>query len=168
MLDRVRDFIDRTPLLKKPHVFLKLAARRWRRDEALRERAAASGAFALIAMFALGSVDYLVTGGPDWNPGGEAQAAELPRAAPILAVERAPEPVVAPPPSLILVAAALPDWSVAAEDLLGGPEPAFASEPAAFENASYLGDDAPAVEQAAFVNVVAAYAPAQPRSKSKG
>jgi hypothetical protein len=67
---------------------------------AARERALASAVFAGIFVVALGSLDYLITGGPDWNPGGaELQSVQMLErvAATSLHVVAAETPPPAPP-----------------------------------------------------------------------
>jgi hypothetical protein len=99
--------------------------RQWR-DPVRRDRAAATASFVLIGAFTLASIDYLICGGLDWNPGGEAYAVEMPQQPqlPHRVSAPAPEAVLELPPTPALAEAALEatDYSVAAEDLLGGPE----------------------------------------------
>ncbi len=96
--------------------FYKLA----RENPVVRERIAATSAFAFIFGFLVWSVDFLVTGGPEWNPG--AQAAELQAA--YVQVE-GPAPAfadAAPPPMQFEPIALEPDYSISADSLLGGPD----------------------------------------------
>jgi hypothetical protein len=66
------------------------------------------------------ALDYVITGGPDWNPGAQAYAMELRR----LPQAEQPNATVlgfeAPPtqPAAIIAQA---DYSLATEDLLGAP-----------------------------------------------
>jgi hypothetical protein len=109
---------------------LRLAARRatafvgrLRGDAAARERLAAAATFAFIFVFAAASVDYVITGGPDWNPGAEAQAAELPAAyAQVVPAPPPRLPDAAPSPPLAPPADAYFDPMATADDLLGGPD----------------------------------------------
>ena len=122
--------------LRALHPLIAALGRAWRRlqrlyrtlrdDAAARDRAAAVSTFAFIFAFAVLSVDYVVTGGPDWNP--DAEAAELPAA-----YTRA---AVSPPPRLsdaaqreqpAVVEPAEIDYSFTTEDLLGGPGTDLAS-----------------------------------------
>lgn len=98
------------------------------RDADVRERFWAAGAFALIFFAFAASVDYLISGGPDWNPTpSEAYAAALPHAAP------AASPVVVVTTAALEAKAAAEealeeplveeiDYSVTTETLLGGPD----------------------------------------------
>lgn len=89
---------------------------------ALRERAAAVTVFAFIFAFLVGSVDFLITGGgPDWTPGA-AEAAQI--AQPRLAAPYARPVETESSASLALSTAQFdePDYSIATEPLLGGPE----------------------------------------------
>ena len=100
------------------------------RDPVRRDRIAAKATFALIAAFTLGSIDFLIAGGgPDWNPVGAAYAMEAP--APRLATASAPFVVVETPPTLFAAKPDPTDYSVAAEELLGGPLSADLEAPAA-------------------------------------
>lgn len=106
-------------------------ARAWRSSGA-RERVLAPAVFAAIFALTLVSVDYLITGGPDWNPGGQAYAYQPPHQ------RLAPEPAAtftdyqAPPPAAPQLGdLEVADYTVSAEDLLGGPQGAR------FQNASY-------------------------------
>jgi hypothetical protein len=107
--------------------------RAWR-DPARRERITAKATCALIAALTLGALDYLIAGGgPDWNPVGAAYAMEAPAPRPALAT--APVILVEAPPALLAAKLDRTDYSVTAEELLGGPvavteafAPAFAFE----------------------------------------
>ncbi len=121
---------------------------RVRASAPLRERLTATLVFTAIFAFAVASMDYLITGGPDWNPGGQAYAMEVP------SMQRA---ALRPPPqhdltlhdltpAPLLVAAV--DYSVATEVLLGGPsdwvEHEGLSEPKVQENGGVATVDASA------------------------
>ncbi|HVK81942.1 MAG TPA: hypothetical protein VM915_15180, partial [Verrucomicrobiae bacterium] len=56
----------------------KRAHRIWQSPEK-RDRVKMHLAFALIFAFVVSGADYVVTGGPEWNPGGEAYAMEMPQ-----------------------------------------------------------------------------------------
>jgi hypothetical protein len=74
-----------------------LAAAAWRHPK-VRDGAWASATFAAIFGFTLVGVDYIITGGPTWNPGGVAYAYETPTPrmrptpAPITIADEAPPP----------------------------------------------------------------------------
>lgn len=90
----------------------------WRRA-VHQERILATTTFALIFATTLTCVDFLITGAPDWNPGGEAYAMEPVRrvAAPVVDELKAPEVIT-------LTAAAIErriDYSYTDQVLLGGP-----------------------------------------------
>lgn len=100
------------------------------RDPVRRDRMKARAAFAFIALFTVASIDYLITGGPEWNPGaGEAHAMALPHSQRVSAPAPAPVIIVEAPPTLT-VAHVEPDYSFTDEILLGGPEPASETAPA--------------------------------------
>lgn len=96
------------------------AASTWR-NPAVRERALACATFAAIFAATIGSVDYIITGGPSWNPGGEAYAYEAPRpraeppAPTFVGYAPPPPPVYAEDYAIFEYAAMSPDA------LLGGP-----------------------------------------------
>lgn len=97
----------------------------WRRA-VHQERILATTTFALIFATTLTCVDFLITGAPDWNPGGEAYAMEPVRrvaAAPVVDELKTPELVT-------LTAAAIErrvDYSYTDQVLLGGPDTEFVS-----------------------------------------
>jgi hypothetical protein len=103
--------------------FVGSAGAAWR-NPALRDKAWASATFAAIFGLTLLGVDYVITGGPTWNPGGVAYAYEPePRA-----VSRLPPTPVAladePPPPAPLYAEDYEIFEygfVGADALLGGP-----------------------------------------------
>jgi hypothetical protein len=98
-----------------------------REDPAARDRAAAASVFAFIFAFAVVSVDYVITGGPDWNPGAE--AAELPAAltAPVALAPPPRFPDAGPPPPLEAPEPVEADYWRTTDDLLGGPETILAA-----------------------------------------
>lgn len=100
-------------------------AARWRGDAAYRERAFGIAAFAGIFAFTIVSMDYLITAGPEWNPGAPAPVAQAQRAERALATSL-PIENIAPAPAAVaeaeIVVAVL-----TADDLLGGPEEFFAA-----------------------------------------
>jgi hypothetical protein len=96
-----------------------LAARTWRRA-VQQERMLATTTFALIFATMLSCVDFLVTGAPDWNPGGEAYAMEPAHRARMNAAE-----LTAPDEAPALVTASAierGDYRFTNEVLLGGPD----------------------------------------------
>jgi hypothetical protein len=122
---------------------------------AARERALATAVFAAIFAFALGSVDYLITGGPDWNPGGMGQAYAMEVAHPRY---RAPQSVPAPASEALVltetVAIEEEDYSIATEELLGGPDALNYAEAAFYPaNASGKGGAAAAAETLMSVSI---------------
>jgi hypothetical protein len=107
---------------------------RFKRSPEQRDRAAAMTTFAFIGLFALGSVDAIVTGGADFGP-GNAYAGEYssPR---IIAPAAASAPTVETPVEAEAQKTVAPehvDYSFTTEELLGGPEPllAISGEPMA-------------------------------------
>ncbi len=117
----------RSHLFRRPLVLSRRALRRVRaklsaglRNRAVRERSAAAAAFALIAAVLVGSVDYLITGGPDWNPGA-AEAAQIAPTPALIAAPVAPAPAPDPVGAAPRFALEAVDYSVATETLLGGP-----------------------------------------------
>jgi hypothetical protein len=111
------------PWLRKAKV---AALRSWRNPKQ-REHAAVAATYVMLAAFAVVSIDSMVTGSaPQWQP-SEAYAMEVAPAA----REAVSAPVIAAPLNL---APALPqavteqiDYSVATEELLGGPDTILAS-----------------------------------------
>jgi|CXWL01.1.fsa_nt_gi hypothetical protein len=132
------------------------SAVRLRRDAAYRERALGIGAFAFIFAFTIASIDYLITGGPDWNPGApaivqEAHAATIERDTRI-------HTRLAPMEMLdVSVPAALEEEieiaTLGADDLLGGPESFMAGADAVLQNASYDASGKP--HRAALISIEA-------------
>lgn len=94
-----------------------------RTEPAAQERAAAAAVFATIFAVLVGGVDYLVTGGPSWNPAAAA--------APSVAVTRVDAPAWSAEPAALpqrpAVEAAEIDYSFTDETLLGGPEVVLAA-----------------------------------------
>lgn len=106
-------------------------------NAALREHALASATFAgILALGAVG-LDYVITGGPDWNPGG-AQAYAMEIASPSFVPRSQPHATEAPnlmPPHRSLGFVEI-DYSNATEDLLGGPYDVYAAYMADAKNAA--------------------------------
>lgn len=97
----------------------------WRRA-VHEERILATTTFALIFATTLTCVDFLITGAPDWNPGGEAYAME-----PVRRVAAAPLSEELKTPEVVTLTAALVerriDYSYTNEVLLGGPDASLVS-----------------------------------------
>lgn len=94
-----------------------------RTDPAQRERAFAGAVFAGIFAFGAMSVDYLITGGPDWNPGGVAYAMEAPGAPfaqPHMHTRAVADNAEPPPILLTSISEDVVDYSYTSEELLGG------------------------------------------------
>jgi hypothetical protein len=108
----------------------------YRANPAARERTSALAAFGFIFSFGLFSFDYVITGGPDWNPGASAAPLEHAR---LHAQPLAEAPYEAPPtlPELDLTAYA-PEGAVG--ELLGGPDTPLPNTPIQFVS---LGASAP-------------------------
>ncbi len=139
--------------------------RGWRENTALRERTAASVVFAGILLFALVSLNYLVSGGPDWNPGASpAQASpSIERAAANSVGGFEPEaPPVLPAPALDPVE--FFDTPGPVGDLLG--EPGRGESLAADENFD-VAEFNRAVDQLAAQNAGIAYPSAPPAAPEK-
>jgi hypothetical protein len=98
----------------------------YRANPAVRERTSALAAFGFIFAFGLMSLDYVVTGGPDWNPGASAAPLDHVQARPQMLAVAAYEA----PPSLpeFELAAFEPEGPVG--ELLGGPDTRLPNEPA--------------------------------------
>lgn len=112
------------------HIAHRFVTNTWRRA-VHQERILATTTFALIFATTLTCVDFLITGAPDWNPGGEAYAMEPVRriAAPAMLEEmKAPEVVTL---TAALVERRI-DYSHTNEVLLGGPDGDLTA-PAKFE-----------------------------------
>ena len=98
--------------------------RRVRDDAPFRDRMACVSAFAFIFVFFAASVDYLITGGPDWNPGAE--AGELPVAYVQRIAVAPPEFPDAEAPPEQFQPIEFEDFAYSNESLLGGPETVLA------------------------------------------
>lgn len=102
---------------------LRVAAWRFKRSPEQQDRAAMYATFAFIGLFAVGSVDAVVTGGADFAP-GSAYAAEYratqisARAAPLSAAAEESKPA----DTAKSAEGAAIDYSTTTEVLLGGPE----------------------------------------------
>lgn len=95
-------------------------------EPALRDRTLAQSVFAAIFAFALGGVDFVITGGPDWNPGAPAIANHAP-ARHVVAVALA-TPIMEAPPTLVTEEAeTLGEATLPTEELLGGPDTMLAA-----------------------------------------
>lgn len=113
---------------------------RFKRNPEQQDRAAMLATFAFIGVFAVGSVDAIITGGADFAP-GSAYAAEYTPAhvsttAPA-AVAAAEEPK--PEDAAKTAATANIDYSFTTETLLGGPELELVETPL-FEDVLAAGD----------------------------
>lgn len=116
-----------------PGALLRFAIR-LRYDAALRERTLARAVFAGIFAFAIGSFDFLMTGGPDLIQGPAAEAQAAPLQSRILAYA---SPITETPVSSAAEDAAadaetnadevMEDASVSSDDLLGGPDTVLAA-----------------------------------------
>lgn len=122
------DLLGRAAALEVQAAFKRAGkrARRIWRNPAKRDRVKAHLAFLLIFAFVVSSVDYLITGGPDWNPAGDAYAMEMtgPRsyATPVSAE---PTALAAETEETELMAEV--DYSFTTETLLGGPDTILAA-----------------------------------------
>jgi hypothetical protein len=105
-----------------------------RSDPNARERASAAAAFALIFSFGMASLDYLITGGPDWNPGAIAAPLNQPIVTPLTL---APTVAVEPPPTPPMIELAAYESIGPIEELLGGPEPAVLTAAVVHEGETY-------------------------------
>ncbi|MEQ1820113.1 MAG: hypothetical protein ABL871_16035 [Terricaulis sp.] len=106
----------------------RVALWRFKRSPEQQDRAAMVATFAFIGLFAIGSVDAIITGGADFAP-GSAYAAEyrparvMPTSAPSTETLAVEEDVDA---NEALKSAGEIDYSFTTEELLGGPEPVLA------------------------------------------
>ena len=115
----------------------RVALWRFKRSPEQQDRAAMVATFAFIGLFAIGSVDAIITGGADFAP-GSAYAAEfrptrvMPTAQPAAETLTVEEDVAS---ADALKSAGEVDYSFTTEELLGGPEPVLAvvEEPAVAE-----------------------------------
>ena len=100
----------------------RVALWRFKRSPQQQDRASMIATFAFIGVFAVGSVDAIVTGGADFSV-ANAYAGEMP--APARVIQRQPEAAISEPAEE--TAAIKPatkenvDYSFTAEELLGGP-----------------------------------------------
>ncbi len=110
----------------------RVALWQFKRSPEQQDRAAMVATFAFISLFAIGSVDAIVTGGADFAP-GSAYASEY-RPARIAPVTPTVEAAVLEETASTdeMKSAGEIDYSFTTEELLGGPEPVFAvvEEPA--------------------------------------
>ncbi|MGQ0533559.1 MAG: hypothetical protein ACT4OF_12850 [Caulobacteraceae bacterium] len=99
---------------------------RFKRSREQQNRAAAMATFAFIGLFALGSVDAVITGGADIDIGATAYAGEYPSAQVVRAAHAAAPTIVADATAdeetPRATAADDIDYSFTTEELLGGPE----------------------------------------------
>jgi len=94
---------------------------RFKRSPAQQDRAAMVATFAFIGLFAVGSVDAIITGGADFAPGSAYAAEYHPQR--VVQPEAAPAPVVeVASTEAASKAVAELDYSFTTETLLGGPE----------------------------------------------
>lgn len=110
----------------------RVALWQFKRSPEQQDRAAMVATFAFISLFAIGSVDAIVTGGADFAP-GSAYAAEFrpTRIAPVAAPAEAAA-LEETASTADMKSAGEIDYSFTTEELLGGPEPVLAivEEPA--------------------------------------
>ena len=139
MIERL-DLIGRAAALEVQNAWKRAGkrARRIWRDPAKRDRVKAHLAFVLIFGFVVSSVDYLITGGPDWNPAGEAYAMEMRGPRSYAAPVRAEQTTLTATTEEEAALAEEVDYSFTTETLLGAPDTVFAStatvaRPVAFE-----------------------------------
>lgn len=120
-------------LAKRAGAFVKAGARgvvsaavRLKNDAAYRKNACAAAALAVTVAVTVFSIDYLITGGPDWNPGAprivpEAHAATIERASEIATPRVQTIDIMAIAPMEALdQELTLATYGV--DDLLGGPD----------------------------------------------
>ncbi|MEZ5994787.1 MAG: hypothetical protein R3C25_03460 [Hyphomonadaceae bacterium] len=133
-----------------------------------RDRAMAFGAFAAIFAIGITSVDLLITGSADIEP-AQAYAMEVaqPRTiAPPTILAAAPAPVTQPVAQLVALPLEEVDYSVAAEELLGGPDTMLAAQGAGMPE--WFGDDpAPLLIEASAKPSDVVFAPAAGAAKPK-
>lgn len=104
----------------------RVALWQFKRSPEQQDRAAMVATFAFISLFAIGSVDAIITGGADFAP-GSAYAAEY-RPARVATVTPLAASVAAEDaaPTADLKSVGEVDYSFTNEELLGGPEPVLA------------------------------------------
>jgi hypothetical protein len=105
----------------------RVALWRFKRSPEQRDRASMIATFAFIGVFALGSVDAIITGGADFGIGA-AYASEMPASTRIVRPQATiPPPVVVEALEDVAAAKAVEnenvDYSFTTEELLGGPLP---------------------------------------------
>lgn len=103
----------------------RVALWRFKRSPEQRDRAAMYGTFAFIALFAVGSVDAIITGGADFAPGSAYASEYTPTRVTMLVQPPTEIPEVASAPSEATKSAGDLDYSFTTETLLGGPEAEF-------------------------------------------
>jgi hypothetical protein len=120
-------------LAKRAGAFVKAGARgvanvavRLKNDSAYRKNACASAAIVAAAAFTVFSIDYLITGGPDWNPGAprivpEAHAATVEAPTQVTAMHVQTLDIMAITP-LAALEEEVSFATLSADDLLGAPE----------------------------------------------
>lgn len=120
----------------------RVALWRFKRSPDQQDRAAMVATFAFIGLFAIGSVDAIITGGADFAPGSAYASEYRPvRVAPV--AQPAAESVTVEEDvasAETLKSAGEIDYSFTTEELLGGPEPAALAaveEPAAVAEFSF-------------------------------
>ncbi|MBX3430126.1 MAG: hypothetical protein KF779_11160 [Hyphomonadaceae bacterium] len=111
------------PRLRTAFRRARVALWRFKRSPKQQDRAAMYATFAFITLFAIGSVDAVVTGGADFAPHSAYAAEYTPaRVATVSRPVEEPETVVEEvAPSESMKAAAEVDYSFTTEELLGGP-----------------------------------------------
>ncbi|MGE0739836.1 MAG: hypothetical protein AB7O98_00725 [Hyphomonadaceae bacterium] len=97
------------------------------RDPKKRERFWAASTFAIIFTVFAGGVDYVLSGGPEWNPGAAA-APYVPEVQRVVVAAQAAAEVELPAPVEPIVVHQIADYSFTTETLLGGPELALAAD----------------------------------------
>lgn len=104
------------------------ARRIWQSDEK-RDRVKMHMAFALVLALLVTGTDYVITGGVEWNPGGEAYAMEMPQSQTRgeLVVRAGPLPPTTDAKDAEWIEIAPIDYSFTTETLLGGPDTVLAA-----------------------------------------
>jgi hypothetical protein len=116
------------PRLRTAYRHACVALWRFKRSPEQRDGAAAIATFAFIGLFALGSVDAVITGGADFGPSA-AYANEY-RSAPVVTAQADAPAVIAEEPEQAVktIAPEEVDYSFTTEVLLGGPEVVIGDE----------------------------------------
>lgn len=106
----------------------KRAQRIWQSPEK-RDRVKMHLAFTLVFALLVTGTDYVVTGGPEWNPGGEAYAMEMPQSqvSADLVVRAGPLPPATQDKEEEWIELTPIDYSFTTETLLGGPDTVLAA-----------------------------------------